>query len=128
LTGIGNSAVFKQYCPTLLGCGTDPQGYVIGGATLPANSLTLNSTAASLTAQFGSTGTAPTLQCGAVCDVDSASAVKVTSAAVNAGMGTWGTTGFSSSSLSLATPTTLKALLNGEVYRVNLIWTLNTGP
>ena len=43
-------------------------------------------------------------------------------------MGTWLTTGFGASSLSLATPTTLKALANAEVYRVNLLWTLGTGP
>jgi hypothetical protein len=60
--------------------------------------------------------------------VDSASAVKLASAAVNAGMGTWLTTGWAATSLSLATPSTLKALSNGEVYRVNLLWTLSTGP
>ena len=98
------------------------------GATLPANSLTLNSTGASFSAQSGSTGTAPTLQCSGACNVDSASAVKVASAAVNAGMGTWLTTGFSGTSLALVTPSTLKALSNGEVYRVNLLWTLSTGP
>jgi WxL domain surface cell wall-binding len=128
LTGTGNSAVFKQYCPTVGGCGANPQGYVSGGTTLPANSLTLNSTGASFVAQNGSSGTAPTLQCSSVCNVDSASAVKVASAAVGAGMGTWLTSAFASNSLSLATPTTLKALSNGEVYRVNIVWTLNTGP
>src|SRR5580692_4795136 len=38
LTGTGDSAVFKQYCPTVGGCGANPQGYVSGGTTLPANS------------------------------------------------------------------------------------------
>jgi hypothetical protein len=128
LTGTGDSAVFKQYCPTAGGCGANPQGYVSGGATLPANSLTLNSTGASFVAQNGSTGTAPTLQCSSACNVDSASAVKVASAAVGAGMGTWLTSTFASNSLSLTTPTTLKALSNGEVYRVNIVWTLSTGP
>ena len=126
-SGAGKSAVFKQYCPTAT-CGADPEGYVTGGATLAANSLTLNSTGASLAAQSGTTGTAATLQCSTACNVDSASAVKIASAAVSAGMGTWLTTGFSGTSLSLATPTTLKALSNGEVYRVNLLWTLATGP
>jgi hypothetical protein len=60
--------------------------------------------------------------------VDHASAVKIASAAVNAGMGTWLTTGFSATSLALATPTTLKVLPSEEVYRVNLLWTLSTGP
>jgi hypothetical protein len=126
-TGAGKSAVFKQYCPTAT-CGADPEGYVTGGATLAANSLTLNSTGASFSAQSGTTGTAPTLQCSSACNVDSASAVKVASAATSAGMGTWLTTGFTASSLSLATASTLKALSNGEVYRVNLLWTLGTGP
>jgi WxL domain surface cell wall-binding len=126
-SGSEKSAVFAQYCPTTT-CGSDSQGYVPSGATLPANSLTLSSTGASFSAQNGSTGTAPTLQCSTACNVDSASAVKIASAAVNAGMGTWITTGFSASSLSLATPSTLKALANGEVYRVNLIWTLSSGP
>jgi hypothetical protein len=126
-SGAGKSAVFKQYCPTAT-CGSDPEGYVTSGATLAANSLTLNSTGASFAAQSGTTGTAPTLQCSTACNVDSATAVKIASAAASAGMGTWLTTGFSATSLALATPSTLKALSNGEVYRVNLLWTLSTGP
>jgi hypothetical protein len=126
-SGAEKSAVFAQYCPTAT-CGADTKGYVPSGATLAANSLTLNSTGASFAPQGGSTGTAPTLQCGAACNVDSASAVKIGSAALSAGMGTWLTTAFSGTSLSLATPSTLKALSNGEVYRVNLLWTLATGP
>ncbi|HEY2180162.1 MAG TPA: WxL domain-containing protein [Solirubrobacteraceae bacterium] len=126
-SGTEKSAVFAQYCPTAT-CGTDVKGYVPSGATLPASSLTLNSTGASFSAQSGSTGTAPTLQCSASCNVDSASAVKIASAAASAGMGTWLTTGFSATSLALATSSTLKALSNGEIYRVNLLWTLSTGP
>ncbi len=126
-SGSEKSAVFAQYCPTAT-CGSDSKGYVPSGATLAANSLTLNSTGASFSAQSGTTGTAPALQCSSACNVDSASAVKVASAAANAGMGTWLTTGFSATSLALSTPSTLKALSNGEVYRVNLLWTLSTGP
>jgi hypothetical protein len=126
-SGGEKSAVFAQYCPTAT-CGSDVKGYVPSGATLPANSLTLSSTGASLAGQSGSTGTAPTLQCGTACNVDSAAAVKIASAAVNAGMGTWLTSTFAATSLSLATPSTLKALANGEAYRVNLLWTLGTGP
>ena len=126
-SGSEKSAVFAQYCPTAT-CGTDTKGYVPSGATLAANSLTLSSTGASFAAQSGSTGTAPTLQCSSACNVDSATAVKIGSAAVSAGMGTWLTTGFGATSLALATPSTLKALSNGEVYRVNLLWTLSTGP
>lgn len=126
-SGTGKSAVFAQYCPTAT-CGSDSQGYVPSGATLAAGSLTLSSTGASFAAQNGSTGTGPTLQCSTACNVDSATAVKIASAALNAGMGTWLTTGWGAGSLSLATASTLKALSNGEVYRVNLLWTLSTGP
>jgi len=126
-SGAGKSAVFKQYCSKAT-CGSDSEGYVTGGATLPADSLTLNSTGASFAAEKGSTGTAPTLQCSGACNVDTASASKLASAASGAGMGTYKTTGFSSSSLALSTPSTLKVLSNEEVYRVNLLWTLSTGP
>src|SRR3954467_7597642 len=42
----GKSAVFKQYCTNAGGCGADPFGYVSGGLTLAANTVTLNSTSA----------------------------------------------------------------------------------
>jgi len=125
--GSGKSPVFAQYCPKAK-CGTDSEGYVGGGQALAANSLTLNSTGGSFSAQGGSTGTAPTLQCSSACNVDHATGVKIASAAVNAGMGTWLTTGFSGTSLALATPSTLKMLANEELYRVNLLWTLGVGP
>jgi hypothetical protein len=41
---------------------------------------------------------------------------------------TWLTTGFGATSLALATSSTLKALSNGEIYGVNLLWTLSSGP
>lgn len=127
-TGTGKSAVFKEYCPNAT-CGTDSgPGYVSGGQTLPANSLTLNSTGASFSGQSGTTGTAPTLQCSTACNVDSASAVKIVSAAASAGMGTWASSGWSGTSLALSTPSTLKTLQTNEVYRVDLVWTLNSGP
>jgi hypothetical protein len=125
----GKSAVFKQYCPGPSACGSDAAGaYVTGGQTLAANSLTLNSTSASVTALNSSTGTAPTLQCSSACNVDSASAVKVLSAASGAGMGTWQAGSFTSSSLALSAPTTVQALSNGEIYHLDLVWTLTTGP
>jgi hypothetical protein len=126
-SGSEKSAVFAQYCPNAT-CGTDVKGYVPSGATLAANSLTLNSTGASFVAQKESTGTGPELKCATACNVDSATAVKIASAAVNAGMGTWLAEKWSASSLTLSTPTTLKALSNGEIFRVNLLWTLSTGP
>jgi WxL domain surface cell wall-binding len=126
-SGTKKSAVFAQYCPNAT-CGSNSEGYVTGGATLPANSLTLSSTGASFVAQKESGGTAPELKCSTACNVDSASAVKIASAAEKAGMGTFATTGWGASSLTLSTPSTLKALTNGEVFRVNLLWTLSTGP
>lgn len=126
-SGTGKSAVFAQYCPKAK-CGSDSEGYVTGGQTLSANSLTLTSTGATFTGQSGTTGTAPTLQCATACNVDHATGVKIASAAVGAGMGTWLTGGFSATSLALATPSTLKVLPSEEVYRINLLWTLGTGP
>jgi hypothetical protein len=124
-SGTGKSAVFAQYCAKAK-CGSDAEGYVPSGQKLPANSFTLNSTGAKFT---GGTGSAPTLQCSTACHVDTASAVKIASAATGgAGESTWTTTGFSATSLALAVPTTLRALLNEEVYRVNILWTLATGP
>jgi hypothetical protein len=126
----GKSAVFKQYCPSAT-CGTDSgPGYVAGGFTLAANSLTLNSTSASFSAQNGTTGTAPTHQCNSGCFVDAApgSPVKVVSAAVGAGMGSYLTTGYTATSLAAAAPSTVQALQAGEVYKVDLLWTLGSGP
>jgi hypothetical protein len=125
-SGGGNSAVFAQYC-TSAKCGSDSEGYVSGGQTLPANSLTLNTTGASWTGGLGPT---PAFQCSSPCNVDSASAVKITSTAAG-GLGTlntWTTTGFSSTSLALATSSQLRVLPASEVYRVNITWTLATGP
>jgi hypothetical protein len=124
-SGTGKSAVFAQYCPKLL-CAADPEGYVASGQKMAAGSLTLKSTGATF---IGGIGSAPTLQCSTACKVDNATAVKIASAATGgAGEGTWTTTGFSTTSLALAVPTTLRALKNEEVYRVNILWTLTTGP
>ena len=128
--GPAGSAVFKQYCFNGSNpCGGDAQqAYVSGGATLAANSLTLNSTSASMTA-INSAGSGPTHSCNSGCFVDSAAPVKVTSAATgNAGMGTYQLNGYTATSLALNAPTTVKALPANEVYRVNLLWSLNSGP
>jgi hypothetical protein len=125
-SGPGKSAVFAQYCPKAK-CGATAEGYVGAGFTLPAGSLVLNSTGASLT---GGTGSTPSFQCGSGCNVDSATAVKVVSgpSGLTASEGTWSTTGFSSSSLALKTAASLRALPSEEVYRVNILWTLSSGP
>ncbi|MGH3600792.1 MAG: hypothetical protein ACRDQH_11030 [Pseudonocardiaceae bacterium] len=124
LSGGANSPVFKQYCPNAT-CGTDiGPGYIAAGYTLPADSLTLNTTGATWTTG----GTKPTFRCNAGCHVDNATATKIVSASTSVATGTWTTTGFSATSLSLTTPTTLKKLRTNEVYRVNVVWTLNSGP
>lgn len=130
-SGTGLSAVFAQYCNSGSACngGADAaNSYASSGQTLPADSLTLTSTGASFAAQGSTTGTAPTLQCGGGCFVDHGSGVKVASAASGAGMGSWGTSTWGGTSLALATPSTLKVLPTNEVYRVDLLWTLGSGP
>jgi hypothetical protein len=125
LSGSGKSAVFAQYCPNT-SCGSDSKGYVAGGQSLPANSLTLSSSGGSFT---GGSGTVPTLQCSTSCNIDSTSAVKIASRASGLSLGsTWKTTGFSASSLSLKVKSTLRSLKAEEIYRVDVLWTLSTGP
>ena len=126
----GKSSVFKEYCTNAGGCGGHPLGYVAGGLTLAQNSLTLNSTGASFSAQGGTTGVAPTHQCNSVCDVDAAPAspVKIVSAAAGAGMGTYNTSGYTATSVAGNAPSTVQAPLANEVYRVDLLWTLGSGP
>jgi hypothetical protein len=123
-TGAGRSAVFKQYCPNAT-CGTDSgPGYVTGGFTLPADSLTLNTSGASWT----SAAPRPAYQCNAspFCNIDQTTATKVVSASSSVALGTW--TGSGSSVLTLVTPASLRKLQTGEVYRVDVLWTLSSGP
>jgi len=125
------SETFKEYCNSVSPCGANAaERYVSGGRELPANSLTLKKTTASFTALPGGTGSVPALECATECHVDHSTAEKVASAATGgAGKGGWQTTGFSGASLSLATPMNLYVLPNAnEVYRVDIVWTLNSGP
>lgn len=126
-TAAGSSPVFAQYCAKATKCGSDNEGFVAGGRTLPANSLTLTTSGASFT---GGIGTAPTLQCSSPCALDSASAVKVASGGSGAlaSEATWTAGGFASGSLVLTTATTLRALPPEEIYRVDILWTLASGP
>ena len=121
----GKSSVFKEYCPNTT-CGTDSgPGYVSGGYTLPADSLTLDTSGASMA---GGTGTAPSFTCSTspFCDVDTTTATKVVSATTAASLATWTSSG--NSTLTLTTPANLHKLQTGEVYEVNLVWTLTSGP
>jgi hypothetical protein len=125
-TAAGMSPSFAQYCPNSEGCGENAFGYVPGGATLPADSLTLNTSGASFTTLLGGSAT---FTCNSTpCAIDSATPVKIATESTGTIAATWTTTGFSSTSLALSTPTTLKVLPAAEVYRLNVVWTLNTGP
>lgn len=134
----GKSAVFKEYCTdgtatngcnTAVSGGPGPGYLTTAPQTLAANSLKLSSTGATMTAGGGSTGTAPTHSCSTACNMDSASAVKVASAAASAGMGTWTGGAYTGTSIALSAPTTIKAIGTGnKVYRVDVIWTMSTGP
>ncbi len=121
--GSGLKSKFTQYCPEAA-CGT--VGYVASGHELAANSLKLNSTGAS----FEPAGNAPTFECASGCALDTGNetANKVVSAAVNKGMGNYKAKGWSSESLQLTTPAELYALPAHEVYRVDILWTLSSGP
>jgi PKD domain len=125
------SETFKEYCNSVSPCGGNAaERYVSGGRELPANSLTLKKTTASFSALPGGTGSAPALECASECHVYHSTPEKVAGAAAGgAGKGGWQTTGFSGASLSLATPMNLYVLANAnEVYRVDIVWTLNSGP
>jgi hypothetical protein len=120
----GRSAVFKQYCPNAT-CGTDSgPGYITGGFTLPAGSLTMNTSGASWT----SAAPRPAYQCSVTpfCKIDQTTATKVVSASTSVALGTW--TGSGSTVLTLATPAIMRKLQSNEVYRLNLVWTLSSGP
>jgi hypothetical protein len=136
--GAGQSAVFKEYCTdgnatngcdTAVGGGPGP-GYVTSSPkALSADSLSLVSTGAGFTAQNGTTGGAPTHSCDSSCNLDVATPVSIASAVANAGMGTFRADTYDASSVSLAIPTTTKAIGSGnKVYRVDLTWTLSSGP
>ncbi len=123
----GSSPVFKAYCPNAT-CGTDPgPGYVSGGQTLAAGSLTLDTAGASWH-NNGGTGSAPALLCSGGCALDTSTPTKIASAATSAGLGGWITQSLGASSLSLAVPTTIRTLQTNEVYQVDLVWTLSSGP
>ncbi len=120
----GKSAVFKQYCPNAT-CGTDSgPAYITGGFTLPAGSLTMNTSGASWT----SAAPRPAYQCSVTpfCKIDQTTATKVVSASTSVALGTW--TGSGSTVLTLATPASMRKLQTNEVYRLNLVWTLSSGP
>jgi hypothetical protein len=123
-SAVGKSAVFKQYCPNAT-CGTDSgPAFITGGFTLPAGSLTMNTSGASWT----SAAPRPAYQCSVTpfCKIDQTTATKVVSASTSVALGTW--TGSGSTVLTLATPASMRKLQTNEVYRLNVVWTLGSGP
>ena len=124
-TSAGKSPVFKQYCPNAT-CGSHSgPGYISGGHTFAAGSLVLDSSGADWT---GNLGSPPSHLCNSGCSMDTTTPVKVANTSGGL-LGTWTTTGYSSSSLQVSVPTTTRALTEpGEVYRVDLVWTLSSGP
>jgi len=122
--GATKSPVFAQYCPNTT-CGTDPMGYVASGRSLVANSLSLDSTGVTWS---GGSGSAPSMLCASGCSIDSRGAVRVASAPSGGGTGVWSTSTFGASSVTLSVPTTLRALPAGEVYHLDVVWTLTSGP
>jgi hypothetical protein len=126
----GHSPVLRQFCTVAI-CGmVRGPGFVPSGATLPPDSLVLDSRGAGFTPEGGSSGSAPSHQCNGGCFVDAPpdAPSKVIAAGAGGGMGTFSTSGFSSSSLRLVAPGSTRGLPRGQVYRIDLSWTLNTGP
>ena len=106
---------FAEWDPTLnAGAG----GFVASGKTLAANSLSM---AAPTVAADGTTSAAPTLSTGPY-TVDAASAVKIASAATNAGMGKYDFTQ-AGTPLTLSIPSTAYA----KTYRSTLTVSTVTG-
>jgi hypothetical protein len=131
-SGNDSTGVFQQYCPTASApCGGDAAGYVSGGHTLPSGSLTLNITGATWTQTAGLGGNTPVFaQCNgsSTCPLDTTSAwtVATQSASLLALLATW-TTSWPATSLTLTIkPTTYALTKPGEVYHLDLLWTLTT--
>lgn len=130
ISGRRLSPVLSQYCPAPLCGGDSGPGYVPGGLTLPANSLTLDSSGAHFVPRDGSSGSGPKQRCNRGCFIDAPpdSPTLIAAANVGAGMGTFRTAGFSRTSLQLSAPDARHHLPTGEQYRVDLSWSLNRGP
>ena len=128
--GRGRSPVLRQYCPSS-SCGKQPgPGYVAGGHKLPPNSLTLDSSGARFHGHSWDAGKPPRNTCGQVCFIDTPAGrpSKIALAQVDAGMGVFEASGFSDDSFRLVAPASPDPLPRGQIYRVDVSWTLNTGP
>ncbi len=126
----GLSPLLRQYCP-LAECPSGHRfGYAEEGIALPPSSLTFDSSSARFEPVRGSGGAPPTYRCERACfvDVPPSSPSKLVVAEVGSGMGTFRAQGFSRSSVKLVTPSKPPALPAKEIYRVDLSWSLNSGP
>jgi hypothetical protein len=128
--GREQSPVLAQYCPSA-SCGRHRgPGYVPDGITLPTNSLTLDSSGARFRGKDGGSGDSPANTCGQGCFIDTPSRwpSKIAVAHAGTGMGAFEASGFSASSVRLVEPSSPEPLPKGEIYRVDVSWSLNTGP
>jgi hypothetical protein len=92
--------------------------YVVGGKQLPLNSLTMS---APTVTQDGTTSPNPTITGGAPYTIDSGSAIKIASAAVDEGMGKYD---FSATTLTVNVPASAYA----RTYRSDLTVSAVSGP
>lgn len=128
--GRDRSPVLRQYCPSS-SCGRHPgPGYVADGLTLPSNSLTLDSSGARFRSNSPDAGEPPENSCGQTCFIDTpaTSPSKIAEAPAGSGMGVFEASGFADSSFRLVAPSSPTPLPRGEIYRVDVSWSLNTGP
>jgi hypothetical protein len=128
--GPGRSPVLRQYCPSA-GCGGDPgPGYVSNGLSLPANSLALDSSGAEFHSQWPGSGAPPVHSCDRLCFIDARGSLpsKIAVAAMGAGIGAFKATGFEKDSFRFVGPVEPGKLPRGQRYRVDVGWSLNTGP
>jgi hypothetical protein len=128
--GRGVSPQLRQYCPVAR-CGNHRgHGFIAGGSALPFGSILLDSSGAGFTSEAGDTGNQPSHECGEGCLLDSPplAPTRIVAAPNGAGLGTFRAADFSARSLKLVAPGSSQVFKPHEVYRVDLSWTLNTGP
>jgi hypothetical protein len=128
--GGDGSPVLRQYCPRARCGGHRGRGFIAGGAVLPAGSMMLDSRGAGFSSDAGSSSVEPIHQCdqGCLLDTSPLAPTRIVAAATGTGLGTFRAAGFSARSLKLVAPGSKRVFEPHEIYRVDLSWTLNTGP
>ncbi len=128
--GKGTSPRLRQYCPVAR-CGNHRgRGFIAGGSVLPFGSMLLDSSGAGFSSEAGGTVNQPSHECSEGCLLDTAplAPTRIAAAEQGSGLGTFRAAGFSAKSLKLVAPGSNSVFKPREVYRVDLSWTLNTGP